>query len=441
MAGGGSGRPVKLVVEQASKFYETRSGRVRGARPVLDGGPAGASSSASSARRGAGSRRCCGRWRGCTRSRGGRILLDGQEVTGPHPQIAMVFQEANLLPWRNLAEEHRAAVRDPAAGAGPGADRGAAGRGRAQRVRGQVPARALGRHAAAGVDRAGAVGRPVAAADGRAVRGARRVHPRGDEPADPGDLAGDREDDRLHHPLDPGGGVPGRPHLRHVGAAGPARRACSTSTCRGRAPSTVQTEPHFVELVAGHQGARSTTAPAAEGGLDVACGRPRAARHHPELRAGTRAAGETVDISNWSGVDLDARADPQRGRVGGDRAGGGDHHRRGGAPAALVQGAALHHADAEPDRDGAGHRLPADRAAHRLHAGRAGLRLRDRRLGRLRAGGGGHPVPVRREDHRALHPAARHHADAGAGAAADPEASASATARGSSPWRWPAGRW
>jgi NitT/TauT family transport system ATP-binding protein len=32
----------------------------------------------------------------------GRVLLDGQPVTGPHPQIAMVFQEANLLPWQNL---------------------------------------------------------------------------------------------------------------------------------------------------------------------------------------------------------------------------------------------------------------------------------------------------------------------------------------------------
>ena len=41
MAGGGSGRPVKLVVEQASKFYETRSGRVHRARPVLDGGREG----------------------------------------------------------------------------------------------------------------------------------------------------------------------------------------------------------------------------------------------------------------------------------------------------------------------------------------------------------------------------------------------------------------
>jgi NitT/TauT family transport system ATP-binding protein len=34
---------------------------------------------------------------------GGSVYLDGEEVTGPHPQIGMVFQEANLLPWRNLA--------------------------------------------------------------------------------------------------------------------------------------------------------------------------------------------------------------------------------------------------------------------------------------------------------------------------------------------------
>ena len=30
------------------------------------------------------------------------ILLDGKPVHGPHPEIGMVFQEANLLPWRNL---------------------------------------------------------------------------------------------------------------------------------------------------------------------------------------------------------------------------------------------------------------------------------------------------------------------------------------------------
>jgi NitT/TauT family transport system ATP-binding protein len=32
----------------------------------------------------------------------GEIVLDGKKITGPHPDIGIVFQEANLLPWRNL---------------------------------------------------------------------------------------------------------------------------------------------------------------------------------------------------------------------------------------------------------------------------------------------------------------------------------------------------
>jgi NitT/TauT family transport system ATP-binding protein len=35
----------------------------------------------------------------------GRVLLDGTEVRGPRPrEIGMIFQEANLLPWRNLRQ-------------------------------------------------------------------------------------------------------------------------------------------------------------------------------------------------------------------------------------------------------------------------------------------------------------------------------------------------
>jgi NitT/TauT family transport system ATP-binding protein len=34
----------------------------------------------------------------------GLVLLDGRAITAPHPDIGLVFQEANLLPWRNLMQ-------------------------------------------------------------------------------------------------------------------------------------------------------------------------------------------------------------------------------------------------------------------------------------------------------------------------------------------------
>ena len=34
----------------------------------------------------------------------GVIRLDGVPITGPHPDIGMIFQDANLLPWRTLWE-------------------------------------------------------------------------------------------------------------------------------------------------------------------------------------------------------------------------------------------------------------------------------------------------------------------------------------------------
>jgi NitT/TauT family transport system ATP-binding protein len=33
---------------------------------------------------------------------GGEIRLGSEPITKPHPEIAMIFQDANLLPWRNL---------------------------------------------------------------------------------------------------------------------------------------------------------------------------------------------------------------------------------------------------------------------------------------------------------------------------------------------------
>jgi NitT/TauT family transport system ATP-binding protein len=34
----------------------------------------------------------------------GDVALDGQKIIGPRPEIGLVFQEANLLPWRNLMQ-------------------------------------------------------------------------------------------------------------------------------------------------------------------------------------------------------------------------------------------------------------------------------------------------------------------------------------------------
>ncbi len=101
MRANGTEGPAKLVVEHATKHYQTKSGTVRAledySMAVAPGelicvlGPSG-----------------CGKstllWAmaGLHGLTSGRVLLDGQPVTGPHPAIGMVFQEANLLPWRNL---------------------------------------------------------------------------------------------------------------------------------------------------------------------------------------------------------------------------------------------------------------------------------------------------------------------------------------------------
>jgi NitT/TauT family transport system ATP-binding protein len=93
----------KLVVEQATKFYDTRTGKVhaldrfdmavKAGEFVCVLGPSG-----------------CGKstllWSlaGLHGLSAGRVKLDGQIVDRPNPQIAMVFQEANLLPWRTLQQ-------------------------------------------------------------------------------------------------------------------------------------------------------------------------------------------------------------------------------------------------------------------------------------------------------------------------------------------------
>ena len=134
----------------------------------------------------------------------------------------MIFQDANLLPWRNLWQNIQLPVRDQEARpqAVRGAHPGAARRGRPGRVREEDAARALRRHAAARQHRALPLLRSRRDPDGRAVRRARRLHPRRDEPAHPEDLDGDRQDDRLRHPQRLRGDLPGRPGRRAHAAAG-----------------------------------------------------------------------------------------------------------------------------------------------------------------------------------------------------------------------------
>lgn len=92
---------VKMVVDRATKYYETATGSVHAldniSLELREGeflcilGPSG-----------------CGKttllWcmAGLHELSGGQIRLGSEPITKPHPEIAMIFQDANLLPWRNL---------------------------------------------------------------------------------------------------------------------------------------------------------------------------------------------------------------------------------------------------------------------------------------------------------------------------------------------------
>jgi NitT/TauT family transport system ATP-binding protein len=87
----------KIVVQGATKVYASKSGPVHALDNLSLDGPSG-----------------CGKttllWAmsGLHGLTGGRILLDGTAVDGPRPhEVGMVFQDANLLPWRNLEQNIR----------------------------------------------------------------------------------------------------------------------------------------------------------------------------------------------------------------------------------------------------------------------------------------------------------------------------------------------
>ncbi len=100
------GRPVSIKIDHVSKTYKTGSGGVHAlddlTAEIAEGefvcilGPSG-----------------CGKstllWgmSGLHDLSAGKIMLNGTPVTGPRPEIGMIFQEANLLPWRNLADNIR----------------------------------------------------------------------------------------------------------------------------------------------------------------------------------------------------------------------------------------------------------------------------------------------------------------------------------------------
>jgi NitT/TauT family transport system ATP-binding protein len=93
--------PVLMAVDHATKYYKTQTGAVHALEDltlqIREGefvcilGPSG-----------------CGKstllWAmsGLHDLTSGQIVLHGTPVTGPRPEIGMIFQDANLLPWRNL---------------------------------------------------------------------------------------------------------------------------------------------------------------------------------------------------------------------------------------------------------------------------------------------------------------------------------------------------
>jgi NitT/TauT family transport system ATP-binding protein len=91
----------KLAVKNATKLYGTRTGGVLALDDInLEVGAGEFVSIVGPS--GCGKTTLLWSMAGLHRLTAGTIALDGQPINGPHHQIGMMFQEANLLPWRSI---------------------------------------------------------------------------------------------------------------------------------------------------------------------------------------------------------------------------------------------------------------------------------------------------------------------------------------------------
>ncbi len=163
---------------------------------------------------------------GIMRRSSGTVMLNGVPVEKPSRDVGVVFQQPILLPWRtvlsNMLLPSNCSTRDRQ----KHLDRAQQYLSMAglDRLSGQIPARTVRRHAAAGRHRPRAGPRSGRAADGRAVWRARRHDARFDEYRAAEDLGRKPQDRPSDHPFDCRSRAACRPRHRDVAAAGAHRR-------------------------------------------------------------------------------------------------------------------------------------------------------------------------------------------------------------------------